>query len=96
MAEQFVWRGLPIKNEQGDIVAVRPVRGIEAEDGLTYPGVLSHDAEGNAFTYRQVPSAYSPTPIEVLFFLNTPPRLPNTKYVILADGIIRADDIIMA
>lgn len=63
MADRFTWRGIPVKDEQGNTVAVIPVRGIVAPDGKTYPGVLDQDADGNAFTWNQVPNDYSPTPI---------------------------------
>lgn len=54
---------MPIKDSAGSVVAVQPIRGIVASNGLWYSGVLAHDAEGNAFTYNQVPNDYSPEPI---------------------------------
>lgn len=95
MAE-FTWRGVPIKDAQGNTAAVQPMRAIQANDGLWYSGILGHDAEGNAFTYNQVPNDYSPVPLDVLCFLNTLPRLPDTEYRILEDCTIVADYIIMA
>lgn len=62
MSIDFVYRGLPVE-QAGVVVAVQPIHGIVALDGLTYPGVLSYDADGNAFTYNQVPSDYNPAPI---------------------------------
>ena len=35
-------------------------------------------------------------PLQILFFLNTLPRQINTRYLILADGIIEADKVIIA
>ena len=96
MSAEFTYKGIPIRDESGNIIAVHPVKGIEADNGKTYSGVLSIDGSGNSFTYNKVPNDYLPTPIETLFFLNTPPRLPDTRYVILSNGVIEPDKIIMA
>lgn len=64
MAERFTWRGLPVRDAQGNVVAVQPVRNIVAPNGIHYRGVLSHDADGQAFTYNQVPNDWRPEPIE--------------------------------
>lgn len=37
-----------------------------------------------------------PAPVDSLFFLNVLPRQINTRYVILANGIIEADKVVMA
>lgn len=56
MDDRFSWKGIPIRDAQNNVLYVKPVRGIVAPNGITYPGVLDHDAEGSAFTYNQVPN----------------------------------------
>jgi len=36
-----------------------------------------------------------PPPMETLFFLNTPPRQPNTRYILLSDGIIESEKVVI-
>lgn len=50
-----VYKGIPIE-ENNVVVTVQPVRGVVANDGLTYRGVLDIDARGNRFVYNQVPN----------------------------------------
>ena len=90
------YRGIPIE-ENGEVIAVQRTKSIEAPDGKHYRGALGVDARGNEYVYSQYPdSGVSTEPPTIAFFLDTPPRQPNTRYRVLADGVIEADKIIMA
>lgn len=93
---KFTYRGEPIRDEYGNVIAVQPTRSFPNGSGRHFPGIKSEDAFGNTFTYNQVPNDEGPTPIITLFFLHTLPRRENTHYKILAEGLIEANKVVMA
>jgi len=52
---EFVYKGIPIY-KNGIVVAVQPVRAIQADDGNYYSGVLDIDIRGNEYVYNKYPN----------------------------------------
>ena len=55
-----------------------------------------HNPENWKQALRMIAAGDPPAPPNTRFFLDTPPRQPNTIYRVLADGIITANQTIMA
>jgi len=54
---EFVYKGIPIY-EDGNVVAVQNIRGIEAANGKILHGIKDSDNRGNEFVYNRVPDNY--------------------------------------